>query len=280
MKKPLFLRHTALLIAVAGITALSIQTLRPAVMRGKVLSASSLYDLSIVTYETGKTELIYNTYDYSLLNNPEHWDVRATVDAIPSDDSRYPNFKAPNIALLGASPQKVIHIFDDPDSNECQRNILYLDQTKMEEAEFTLSRTDYCVKNIVDEWDLTTFFAVNPENTKIALGHTADGKIFASINAAHVSSRPGHNWENTKIAFMTGWASPQEEDTRKLFLWDVNANVLIDKTDVLKTVTESVGFIHYVRETDSFELYNGDFDSTLNGEGPFSAYKKLGSFGS
>ncbi len=275
MEKQVFLKHTALFIAGIGII-IGIQVLHPEIMRGKVLSASSLYDLSLVTYEKGQTELIYNDYDYSL-DDPKNWDVRAVVDAIPSDDPRYPEFIAPNIALIGASPQKIVHTFDDPNSNGCQRNILYLDRTKMEKEKFTISRTEYCVKSIVDEWDLTTFFAVNPENTKIALGSTTDGNILASIDAANVSSRPGHNWENTKIAFVTGDVSP-EGDNRKLLLWDVNANVLIDKTDVLKTIQGDIGFIHYVHETDSFDLYDGNFDPTLHGEGEFSAYKKLGSF--
>lgn len=276
MEKQLFFRRTAPFILGIGIIILGVQILSPAIVRGKVLSASSMYDLSIVTYEKGQTELIYNDYDYSL-DDPKHWDVRSVIDAIPSDDPRYPEFKAPNIALIGASPQKLVHVFDDPNSNGCQRNILYLDRTKMEKEEFAISRTEYCVKNIVDEWDLTTFFAVNPENTKIALGNTVDGKIFATIDAANVSSRPEHNWENTKIAFVTGGLS-LDGDTRKLFLWDVNASVLIDKTDILKTVEGDIGFIHYVRETDSFDLYDGNFDPTLNGEGEFGAYKKLGSF--
>lgn len=271
-----FLRHTALCITGIVIILLGIQVSQPEDARGKILSASSLFDLSIVTYKNGQTELIYNDYDYSR-EHPKHWDVHAVIDAIPSDDPRYPEFKAPNIVLIGTSPQKSIYTFDDPSSNECQRNILYLDRTKMEKEEFILSRTDYCVQNIVDEWDLTTFFAVNPENTRVALGSVVDGEIFASIDVANVSSRPGHNWENTKIAFVTGEVNP-EGDTRKLLLWDVEANVLIDKTDILKTVEGDIGFIHYVRETDSFDLYDGNFDPTLNGEGEFGAYKKVGSF--
>lgn len=276
MEKRLFIRHTAFLIAAAGIVIIGIQTFHPTIARGKVLLASSMHDLSIVTYQKGKTEFIYNDYDYSL-ENPENWDVRAVVEAIPSDDRRYPEFRAPNISLIGTSSQKAIYAFDDPNSDGCQRNILYLDRTKMEKEKFTISRTDYCIKNIVDEWDLTTFFAVNSQNTKIALGNTADGKILASIDAANVSSRPGHNWENTKIAFVTGEVSP-EGDSRKLFLWDVNAGVLIDKTEVLRKVESNIGFIHYVRETDSFDLYGDEFDPRFNGVGAFGAYEKLGSF--
>ncbi|MEK7632270.1 MAG: hypothetical protein AAB473_00580 [Patescibacteria group bacterium] len=276
MKALRSLGNTAFFIVGMMIILIGAQAFSPIIVRGKVLSASSLYDLSIVTYEKGETEFIYNDYDYSS-SSPRSWSVRATVDAIPSRDPGSPEFKAPNIELIGASEHKEVHVFDDPDSNECQRNILFLDRTKMEKEHFVISRTDYCVKNIVDEWDMTTFFAVNSENTKIALGNVADGTIFASIDAANVSSRPGHNWENTKIVFTVGEMT-RDDDTRKLFLWDVNANILIDKTAVLRTVNEDIGFIHYVRETDSFDLYSGNFDSTLHGEGEFRAYKKLASF--
>lgn len=275
MEKQLFLRRAALLIAGAVVVTMGMQTFHRAFVREKVVSASSVYDLSIVTYENGKTELIYNEYN-SYLDNPEHRDLRAVVDAIPLDDPRYPEFKAPSFTLIGASPEKIIYTFDDPDSNGCQRNLLYLDRTKMEKEAFAISRTDYCVKNIVDEWDLTTFFAINRENTKIALGDTATGEIFASIDATNVTSRPGHNWENTRIVFVTGENSP-EGDTRKLFLWDVNANILHDKSHVLTTFEGNIVFFHYVRETDAFDMYDGDFDPSLNGEGEFGAYKKLGS---
>lgn len=268
--------NAAFFIVGIFIVLMSAQIMYLVVARGKVLSASSLPDLSIITYQKGETEFIYHDYDYSL-DNPRPWDVRATVDAIPSEDPRYSEFQAPNIELIGASSQKVAYIFDDPDSRGCHRNILYLDRTMKEKERFVTSRTDYCIKSIVDEWDLTTFFAINSENTNIALGNTADGKILASIDAAHVSVRPGHNWENTKIAFVTGEMN-SEGDARKLFLWDVNANVLIDKTDVLKTVKSDIGFIHYVREADSFDLYDGNFDPASSGEGEFRGYKKLGSF--
>ncbi len=272
MKKQLLFGRAVLFITGIGIALIGTQAFYPQITRGKVLSASSLYDLSIVTYKIGQTELIYNDYDYSL-NIPDYWDVRTVVDAIPSEDSRYPEFRAPNIVLIGASPQKVIHIFDDPASNECQRNLLYLDRTTMNKEKFTISRTDYCIKNVVDEWDMTTFFAINPENTKIALGNTADGKIVASINVANVSSRPGHNWENTKIAFVTGGINFEGEDTRKLFLWDVNASVLIDRTEALEAIESNIGLIHYVHDTDSFDLYDDRFEVTLGGEGKVGSFK-------
>lgn len=230
------------------------------------IEAKSSYGLDLVTYNNGKTEIIYKDFDYSKIESG--WVLRTEVDALPNGDPRFPSFMAPNVTFQGSTWHHAVYTYDDPGSMGCQRNILYINREAKSNETITKTHVPYCIWNTLDTNDINRFFAKSEDETKLIVGSYTDGSILSEIAAPdRMNSQAVSNWENTKLAFFSGQCD-LGGDTFRIYIWDTKLGTVIDKRPTLNLRDcgqIAGGELVYNHDTDAFDVFDNNGDRTYLG---------------
>lgn len=128
---------------------------------------------NVVAYADGTAEFI------SADDTPDQVThvYRAKIPAIPVENSEF--YIVPTFIFQGGAWQREVYTYNDPESENCSRNILYKDRVNKLVKQ---SRIDYCIQMnaTLDGHDITHFFATSSDGISIAVGAYENGNIVAS----------------------------------------------------------------------------------------------------
>jgi len=183
----------------------------------------------------------------------------AKVDAL-NDNGQY---LAPDLKYRGGTWDRVVYSYNSSDNTPCG-NIFYMDRDK--KVARTL-HSDFCIAKTLDEHDIKYFLGTKYTG-EIAIIAYSDLETLATIKIPYASSEKpiwgemvASNWELTKIIIPVGtYDKGTTEDTKlRLFLWDVEAGTLEDKTPANFNCMEKIRYGRsYNYDDDNFyiDCYN------------------------
>jgi hypothetical protein len=212
-----------------------------------------------------------------------------TIPANKGDGRQQPVFIAPYFTFQGSNWQREVYTYNYA-GNDCDTKILYINRAEKSAETLKTFDVPYCIKQTLDIRDFTRFFATSEDGKAVAVGTYEDGRIIASANVdsaatgtsitafkdpkapkvywppaiTGTSTLPAaglvaSNWENTKLAFMSGACDTENGDTVKFTIWDTAKGTLTNKRASLRApdcakATELTAA--YDRDSDAFDIYN------------------------
>jgi len=259
----------------------------PSVPPLNIVDAETVQNLKLVTFSNGTTKILYHDYDYAPIE--PGWDLTMTIPAAKGDGRQQPVFIAPHFTFRGSNWEREVYTYNYPD-NGCDTKILYINRVAKSAETLKISDVPYCIRQTLDIHDYTHFYAESIDAKTVAVGNYEDGKILASVNVdsavtdtsdssfkdqkapkvywppiindksqVQVLTWLASNWENTKIAFMSGACDQEDGDRMKFLIWDTTKGTLINKRASLHITNcgEAGGFAFaYDHNSDAFDIYN------------------------
>lgn len=171
MKKNLFTKYQVAFVIFALFIATAFLTGIYRNQKYRIVDAEK----NVVAYADGTAEFI------SADDTPDQVThvYRAKMPAIPVGNPKF--YIVPTFIFQGSAWQRAVYTYNDPDSENCSRNILYKDRVNKFVKQL---RVDYCIQMnaTLDEHDITHFFATSADGNSIAVGTYENGNIVASHN--------------------------------------------------------------------------------------------------
>ena len=171
----------------------------------------------------------------------------ARVDAIYDG-----HYFAPNLIYRGGTWDRVVYTYAQ--DNYCEDKIFYMDR---DQKSARVMNSDYCIEKTLDEHDIKCFFGTKNNLGEVVIGTYDNGAVISKIIIPYAIGRPINgsfvvsNWELTKLIVPVGNCDKGARDM-KIFLWDVEAQIIEDKTPL--NFNCNIEGIHYEHDRDIFYI--------------------------
>lgn len=224
----------ALVIIAALIIGLSGGFLGRELTEPKLVSANSVGDLNIITYDSGDVVLFYSAFDY-----PRSFPVTAVSLKVDKNNDVSPDrFSNRSIYHWGSNWQRSVSTLSLK-NDDCVDGIIYVNRDPNEKAKIVLNKTEGCIVDFLDFHDFSRFFSISRDRQKIFVGDSKTGEQYWGIDLGAPDQTIGFiaaNWETDKLIFSTG-SCDRGSGNLKYYLADTDYDRAIDITDYLPIET-------------------------------------------